>query len=108
MEQRRSGRVIVELPVELAFNDRKCPGRIENLSPEGAYIIAKPTEPAAAFTPGSPVDLRFQFPSGEKVHLQCRIKWSYPTPPHGYTHNVGVEIIEPPAAYSDALQALTT
>jgi len=102
----RPKRIIISLPAELICGDRRYAGSIENLSPVGAYVVTAPAKSSLDFSPHSPVALRFQFPSGERLDLHCTIKWSYATPPHGYTHSIGLEIIDPPLTYQETLTTL--
>jgi hypothetical protein len=106
MEARRHKRLIVTLPAEITADDTHIAGSIENLSDEGLYMVTAPSKASLNFKSEAPVELSITFPSGEKIHLTCKVKWSYPTPPHGYTNSLGLEIIENSAAYKEALQTL--
>jgi hypothetical protein len=106
MDARRSRRIIVNLPAEIVIGDKRYASSIENLSEEGAYIVTAPLKSSTEFIPESPLELRFAFPSGEKLNLHCKVKWSYQTPPHGYTTSIGVEIIDPPLTYKETLKTL--
>ena len=97
MESRRSNRKIVDWPAEIIAADQRYAGSIENISPEGIYIVTAPTQSFRDFAVDSFVNLRFSLPSGENLSLKCRIKWSFQTPPHGYTNSLGLEIIDPPS-----------
>jgi hypothetical protein len=107
MDSRRSKRLIIDLPAEVIINDKRYAGTIANLSEEGIYIVTAPSKSSTELTPDTDLELRFQFPSGEKMALQCRIKWAYQTPPHGYTTSVGLVIIDSPITYKKLLQTLT-
>ncbi|RJQ56495.1 MAG: PilZ domain-containing protein [Nitrospiraceae bacterium] len=104
MGERRHKRIIVSFPAELICNDKHYAGTIENLSENGAYVITAPQRALA--TPDTIIALRFQSPSGEKYDLNCRLKWSYQTPPHGFTNSLGMEIIDPPLLYKELLDTL--
>ncbi len=106
MEARRSRRVIVNLPAEIISGDKRFASSIENLSNEGAYVVTAPLKSFSDFATDTLLELRFQFPSGEKLHLHCKVKWSYKTPPHGYTNSIGLEIINPPLIYQEILKTL--
>lgn len=106
MEARRHKRLIVRLPAEITAENTHIAGSIENLSDEGLYLITAPTKISLNFESEVPVDLLITFPSGEKINLTCRVKWSYETPPHGYTNSLGLEIIETPSEYIEALKTL--
>ena len=106
MDSRRDERVIVHLEAELIAGENRHACVIENLSPKGMYIVTAPTKSSLEFTPDSLFGLRFNLPSDEKIDLRCSVIWSYPTPPHGYTNSLGLEIIDPPHSYLEALNTL--
>ncbi len=101
MDARRHKRIIMHLSAEVICEDRRYAGSIENLSPEGAYIVIASSKGSQDFVPDKLLELRFHSPSGEKMNLRCRVKWSYLTPPHGYTNSIGLEILEPPVTYQE-------
>ncbi len=94
------------MPAELIYKDKRYASTIENLSEDGAYIITAPQQSSFDFTPDTPLELRFQFPDGEKLVLYGKVKWSFLTPPHGFTNSIGVEIINPPLTYKEAFNRL--
>ena len=106
MEGRLSERVILTIPAEIIISDKRYAGSIENLSGEGAYAVAASTGNPNIFSPAISLELKFKFPSGEKQVLNCRVKWSYLTPPHGFTNSIGLEIINPPLSYKNKLKDL--
>ncbi len=106
MHVRRSDRVILNLPAEINIQGKRFASSIENLSEDGAYIITASGENAEVFSSDNMLKLKFHFPSGEKQELHCRVKWSYLTPPHGFTNSIGVEIIDPPQSYKGLLKSL--
>ncbi len=106
MEARQYHRIIVSLPAELVVNDKSYASTIENLSDNGAYIVTTPRGSRSGLAPGTLLELKFRSPSGEKHSLNCRIIWSYETPPHGFTESVGMEIINPPVSYQEFLKTL--
>ena len=106
MEARRHKRQIVSLPAEITSGENRFAGSIENLSEEGLYMVTAPSKASLNLKPEAPVELSITFPSGEKIHLTCRVKWSYQTPPHGYTTSLGLEIMEKSPEYKAALTTL--
>jgi hypothetical protein len=106
MDARLSGRVIVDLPAEIICGERRYAGSIENLSVEGAYVVTAPLKSPSGISPDAIIEMRIHLPSGEKLNLNCKIKWSYLTPPHGYTNSIGLEILDPPPEYKEYLKAL--
>lgn len=106
MESRRSKRIIISMQAEIISKDSRHAASIENLSDEGIYLVTAPSNPSPDLTPETTIEVRFSFPSGEKMRLHCRVKWSYQTPPHGYTNSIGLEIIDPPLTYIETLKTL--
>ena len=103
-DARRHERKIVNIRAELVCGDRRYAGSIENISPAGVYVVTAPTRSTRDFAPDSALELRFKFPSGEKLNLHCIVKWSYSTPPHGLTNSIGLQIIDPPLTYKEFLK----
>ncbi len=106
MEGRHSRRIIVRLKAECISGHSNNAVFIENISEDGMYMITTPAKTPIAYIPGTILELKPQFPSGETLHLHCRVVWSYKTPPHGLTDSVGVEIIDPPPKYKEFLKTL--
>jgi hypothetical protein len=106
MNVRRSERVILKLPSEIIIQGTHYASSIENLSEEGAYIITATVENTETFSTDTMLELKFKTPSGEAQVLSCKIKWSYLTPPHGFTNSMGLELIDPPLSYKDLLRSL--
>jgi hypothetical protein len=106
MNVRRSDRVILNLAGEIIIQGAHYASSIENLSEDGAYIITTPADKTASFSSDTELDLKFNFPSGEPQLLHCKVKWSYLTPPHGFTNSIGLEIIDPPLEYKGLLRSL--
>ena len=101
MKKRLSKRIIIGLKAEIISGDISCEGVIENLSEAGIYVITAPTKTEINFAPGTILEVKFQFLSGETLNLHCEVKWSYKTPPHGLTNRIGMKIINPPWDMSD-------
>ena len=106
MNVRRNDRVILNLPAEIIIQGARYPSTIENLSEEGAYIIIASAENSAVFSSDTALELKFNFPTGETQLLSCQVKWSYLTPPHGFTNSIGLKIIDPPVSYKGLLRSL--
>ena len=106
MESKRSKRVILNIPAEIIIGDNRRAGTIENLSNNGMYIVTAPPKSGNDFLPGTEIEIRFRLPSGKKLALHCKIKWSYLTPPHSYTFSLGLKIKDAPLTYQEALNSL--
>jgi len=106
MEKRSLKRKIVTLKAEIVSCGKSYAGFIENISEDGIYMITAPTETEISFLTGTTLGLKFQLPSGGTQNLHCKVMWSYKTPPHGLTHSIGMEIINPPPEYKEFLKTL--
>ncbi|MBI5739220.1 MAG: PilZ domain-containing protein [Nitrospirae bacterium] len=106
MEARQHQRVIVSFPAELVCRDKRVAGTIENLSDNGVYVVTAPQKNPSDLCPDTMLELRFQNSTGDAHVLHCKVKWSYMTPPHGFTNSVGMEIIDPPSTYKELLRNL--
>jgi len=106
MKARRHKRLIVSLPAEMTAGDIRLSASIENLSDAGLYLITAPSKDPLNFDTDSPVELFFTLPSQEKIRLNCKVRWSYRTPPHGFTNSVGLEIIDPSPEFRESLNTL--
>ena len=106
MDARKNKRLIASLEAELTFGDVHVASSIENLSEAGIYIITSYSDDVINLPADSSVTLTFQFPNGESQRLNCKVKWRYKTPPYGVTISAGMEIIDPPKSYIEALKTL--
>ncbi len=95
----------MNVPAEIISGERRYASSIENLSPHGAYIVTAAAKGFPDIVPDTPLELRFRLPTGEKIKLGCRVKWSYLTPPHGYTNSIGLEILDPPVSYQEIFKS---
>ena len=107
MEKRQAGRIRVNLNAERISGDEKYGVFIENISENGIHIITTHSGMSRKYAPGSEIDLRFRFSSGETLKLRCRVRWAYSkVPPNGLTDCIGLEIIDPPPKYIEFVRAL--
>ncbi len=106
MERRRYERFLVSLKAELIVGSKRYKAEIENLSKYGACIITEPAKTPMEIPPGAQVELEFNHPSGETVHLNCEVKWSSigSTLSNEFTNSVGLEIIDPPDIFAELVQ----
>ncbi len=89
---------VVRYKAELISNNETYPGFIENFSVDDIYIQIPPTMSDADSLPGTLFKLIVKPPFGESVNFDCRIKWSYKTPPGGLL-NIIAEITDPVLTY---------
>jgi hypothetical protein len=108
MEKRRSKRVVITLLAELILEREIYVGAIENLSEYGINVRVFPVQAKIDFIPGTSLDLEFLSFSGEKLRVQCEIKWvyMYKEPSRGLITNMGMEIIDAHPRYQEFLKTL--
>lgn len=85
---------MTKLKAELISEDASYPGFIENFLNNDVYISTTPSMSETDSTPGNSFTLKFTNSSGRILNLNCKIKWSYKTPPVGMT-NIIAEILDP-------------
>jgi hypothetical protein len=106
MVARRTKRMRVNIKANMIAGDKRHASFIENLS-EGGVLITAAAKDATEFPPDTPIELEFQFHNGNIHHLNCRVRWSHMTPPHGLTKSIGMEIISAPEYFREALRTLS-
>ncbi len=97
---------IVALKAELIFGEMICEGLIESISGNSVYFLSGPTRLSTKFHPGTDLKLILFPPSDFPVQMDGTVRWSYKTPPHGFTNSVGIEINNPPTEYTNILDTL--
>ena len=97
---------LARVEVELVSGEKNHRGYTEYFSQDDVYIKTIPVENPIDYSAGKIFDVKFKSSSGEAVCLNCKIKWSYKTPPHGLTVSVGMDIIDPPADYREFFKNL--
>lgn len=107
MDKRYVKRIVVSIKGELVVGANSYTGNIENVSDKGVFINVASTDTAVDFVPGTTPELRFQLPSGETLNLKCEIRWlhTYKTD-YGLTNSMGMEIMSPPAEYTEFIKTL--
>ncbi|MHA2218849.1 MAG: PilZ domain-containing protein [Candidatus Hodarchaeales archaeon] len=107
MIARRSKRVTFKLEAKAIVDDKIYNGFIENFSKEGILKIIS-YEKIEKFKSGMVLGVIFQVPSGQKLNLNCEIKWLSikKDDTHLFKHNLGMEILNPPQGYTEFVQAL--
>ena len=74
---------LVRYNVELISDTETYPGFVETVSEDDIFLLVPPNIAGFDSSPGTPFRLVIKPPSGENVNLDCRVKWSYKTPPVG-------------------------
>jgi hypothetical protein len=93
---------IVNLRAELTSDNVSCDGFIENLSEDNICC----TTTAKNLAPGTEFQVKIQSDLGEVLNLDCKLTWSYETPPYGVTNSIGMEILNQPTHYRKFLDSL--
>ncbi len=97
---------IVTFKARLILGDKSYPGYIENITEDDIYLLVSPLIPLNQSGQGFAFTLEFSPPSGEMLNLNCRLKWSYRTPPHGLTKSMGIEVTDPSLQYINFFRSL--
>jgi hypothetical protein len=97
---------LVDLKAKLTLGNRCYPGRIENLSDNDICLLASSSIPSHESCQGAECTLEFSHPSGEVLNLNCTVKCSYKTPPHGLTNSMIMNVTDPPTQYQELLKTL--
>ncbi len=107
MEKRRFKRITVKLKAERISGNERQGVFIENISKNGINMITSPQKSHEQYLPGSDINLKLFFLSGETINLHCKVRWAIvKIPPNGLTDSVGLEIINPPLKYIEFVNTL--
>ena len=102
-KSQKKGRMMIKLPVclegELIFSDVSCSAFVENISEDGTYVSIAHVITKDHVRPKTKLNLKVRLPSGEKILLYCREKWSERNTPHSLIERIGMEIINPPEKF---------
>lgn len=94
---------MIKLPVclegELFFSDVSCSAFVENISEDGTYVSIAHVITKDHVRPKTKLNLKVRLPSGERILLYCREKWSERNTPHSVIARIGMEIINPPEKF---------
>ncbi len=106
MEKRRSSRKVISLDAKIISNGISHSGITVNLSEDGIYMITATSEDVINFSNQTRVDLQARLTSEEIVNLSCAVKWfQKKTSPNGTRFKMGMEIMDPPAAYTKFIKS---
>ena len=91
---------MIKLPVclegELIFSDGRYAAFVENISEDSMYVSVAYIMTKDHVRPKTKLNLKVRLPSGERILLYCREKWSERNTPHSLIVRIGMEIINPP------------
>lgn len=96
---------ILKLKAELSTQNARCAGFIENISKKDIYFLTSKEVPEIDCSPGSPMQFEFASHDGEKLVLDCKMKWAYKMPPLGLT-NIIAEVTQTPPDYEAFLKSI--
>lgn len=107
MERRRFKRKKIHLRAERLSGDESRAVFIEDISEYGIQIMTAPAKSIIEFSPGTPVDLKFELSSGKTINLLCTVRWSlHNAPPNDATTSIGMEVMNPPLRYREFVKNL--
>ncbi len=106
MERRQSFRKKINMSANLLASGEHHTVTINNLSIKGVSITTRPMTSSRAFSKEKLFQLKFKTLKGSSMDLQCRVKWSFKTPPVGLTDIMGLEIVNPPAEFETYFRTL--
>jgi hypothetical protein len=108
MEKRASERVPYSLDAKIISAGKTYDGSIENVSEGGIeYLMTSLVETPKQFIPDKVIEINFQVPSGEILHLTCQVKWYLEIDPHDRKLMLGMKIIDPHQRYKELLRKLS-
>ncbi|MHA2101697.1 MAG: hypothetical protein ACW99A_23870, partial [Candidatus Kariarchaeaceae archaeon] len=59
------------------------------------------------YIPDTTVNLKFKLPSGQFLHLDCKIIWSNKNVSESLIEHIGLEVINPPQEYNYYYQVIS-
>jgi hypothetical protein len=101
-------RIPVYINAKLVSDGKNYDGIIGNLSQTGAFVETVPTRTIDSFTPHKKLELHFQTTARKTLILNCAVVWLYTKRniPDHFANSMGIEIIDPPAAYKKYFKTL--
>ncbi|MHA2123176.1 MAG: PilZ domain-containing protein [Promethearchaeota archaeon] len=107
MEKRRSPRVDFRVRAASTVENTNHKGYIRNFSREGMLKVI-PNEHVLNILPGTILEVNFETPSGEKLNLECEVKWVRHSSnlPFGLNHHVGIEVKKTCQHYKEFIHEL--
>ena len=106
IDRRVSKRIPVSIEAKIVIDRVIYAAFIRNVSETGISTIVAPITASVESPSHSPLEIKFQTPSGKNFHLYCTKKWSQIVSTHGLTKKIGMQIIAPPAHYKKYIFSL--
>jgi hypothetical protein len=108
IEKRHHRRINYKLKADVCYDSKHSDAMIENFSETGIFKIVFPEKSLINFYPGETIRVIFQIPSGQKLNLECEIKWIriQRGAPLFLKYNMGVQIIKPSPEYEEFVKDL--
>jgi hypothetical protein len=105
MNKRKQKRFAISLHADIFIGKKTYKGLIGNISEEGVlYSLTTFIQTDDKFLPQKNVGLNFDLPSGEKVDLNCEVRWFIKPLEKGKALMLGLYIIDPPSEYTEWLK----
>jgi hypothetical protein len=105
MEKRAFKRINISLSGEVIHKNRTYSAYIGNISERGLYALITPADNIDFSLPPE-IDMKCQIKPGRILNLTCGIKWSLSFSHNTLTKRMGMEIIDPPAEFTDYIYTL--
>lgn len=101
MDKIRPTRIPVNLNARLTSGLESYKGAVVNLSENGVHIGMYAAGASTDITPGTRMELEFQFPSGRILNLNCVVIWTSKASSVEFTGCIGLQILDPPQKYEE-------
>lgn len=110
IDKRQHKRINYKLNADVTCNTKNYKAMIENFSETGIFKIVFPEKSVIDFYPEEGLEVSFVLPSGEELHLDCKIKWVRikRDNPLFLKYHMGVQILEPSPGYKKFINHLLT
>jgi len=106
-EKRRAARIVENLDAEITSGGKTYKGIIMNFSEAGLYMVTAAADDSVDITPLSLIELRSELSSGEKITLNCEVKWfQRKMSLYGISFSMGMEILKPPKEYVNFVEKM--
>lgn len=108
MKERHSKRRIIGLDADIIVKGHNYTGHILNVSEHGIFLFIDYANTVKDFIPGTRFEMKSPLPSGDKLDLQCELKWLYiyKDPTYGLVTNIGTKILNPSLKYKEFIKTL--
>jgi hypothetical protein len=100
--KRHHKRFVITLNAQVIIGGKSYSGVIGNVSEEGvSSTITTYIKTDEQFAPHKLIQLVFELPSGDIIHLDCEIRWFLRPRELGSNMILGLYIVDPPSKYTE-------